>query len=196
MNERIQSMQAVFENNDRQLKFEIKQMQNSYAQKLQQAQDKEALSAQELNLQYLVAENKMNSTIASLRTHLAESQARARHLQNQRQSAEPERSRASRPALSPISIASPSNPARSPHLPDAEGPPRSFSPAPSFFGRKRSSAGVTPSLVLPGATLAQEMRGRHPTLQLLVLPGATLARRIADLCRMLQPLVLPGATLA
>ena len=58
LTERIQSMQAVFENNDRQLKFEIKQMQNSYTKKLQQAQDKEALSAQELSLQYMVAVNK------------------------------------------------------------------------------------------------------------------------------------------
>ena len=57
LNERIQSMQAIIENNDRQLKFEMKQMQNSYTKKLQQAQEKEALSAQELNLQYLVAEN-------------------------------------------------------------------------------------------------------------------------------------------
>ena len=69
-------MQAVIENNDQHLKIEMKQMQDSYERKLQQAQEKEALSAQELNLQYLVAENKMNSTIASLRTHLTESQDR------------------------------------------------------------------------------------------------------------------------
>ena len=76
LNERTHSMQEEFENNDRQMKTEIKQMQNFYTQQLQQAQEKEALSAQELNLQYLVAENNMNSTIASLRTHLTESQAR------------------------------------------------------------------------------------------------------------------------
>ena len=166
-------MQAVLENNDRQLKFEIQQMHNSYAQKLQQAQDKEALSAQELNLQYMVAENNMNSTIASLRTHLKESQAREKHLQSERQSAEPERPRAPRPELSPISIASPSNPVRSPHLPDATGPPRAFSPVPSFFGRKRSSAGATQALL--GATLAQEMREPCQVLQSRVLLEATLA---------------------
>ena len=41
--------------------------------------------------------------------------------------------------MSPISVATPSNHARSPHLPDAQGPPRSFSLRLSFFGRKRRS---------------------------------------------------------
>ena len=93
LNERIQSMQEVFENNDRQLKSEIKQMQNFYQQQLHQAQQKEELSAQEMNLQYLVAENHMNSTIASLRTHLTESQAKEKYLESESQAARPERPR-------------------------------------------------------------------------------------------------------
>merc|ERR1711954_140043 len=137
LNERIQSMQAMYENNDRHLRYEIQQMQNTCDQKLQHAQDKETLAAQEMNLQIQVAESKMNSTIASLRTNLMESQARERYLQDQRQPAEPERPSATRPVMSPISVATPSIHARSPHLPDAQGPPRSFSPRLSFFGQKR-----------------------------------------------------------
>ena len=61
LNERMLSMQAVFENNDRQLKSEIKQMQEYYLTQLRQAQCREELSAQELNLHYVTAENNMSA---------------------------------------------------------------------------------------------------------------------------------------
>ena len=73
LNERIRSMQSTLENNDRQMRYEIRQMQNSHEQQLKQAQEKEALTAQELNLQFRVAENIMDSTISSSRVHLEES---------------------------------------------------------------------------------------------------------------------------
>ena len=47
LNERIRSMQSTLENNDRQMRYEIRQMQNSHEQQLKQAQEKEALAAQE-----------------------------------------------------------------------------------------------------------------------------------------------------
>ena len=161
-------MQAMFETNDRQLKHEIQQMQNSYAQELQQAQDKEVISAQELNLQYMVAENRMNSTIASLRTHLTESQARERYLQSQRPVAEPERPTATRPILSPISMATPSNRARSPHLPDVvsgiargdsgAGNDRRVPEAPPY-GIARGDPGVESRSSMPKAQVSGFARG-------------------------------------
>ena len=132
-------MQTTFENNDRHIKSEIQLMQNTYAQQLQQAQDREAVSAQEMNLQFLVAENRMDSKIASLRTRLTESQAREKHLREQRPPAEPDGMAVSRPIMSPISAAASTIHASPPHLPNAQGPPRSISPRISLFSRKKGS---------------------------------------------------------
>ena len=76
LNERIQSMQAQFENNNQRLRAEMTQMQNNHIHQLRQSEENVALSAQEINLRHMVAENKMNNTITSLRAHLQEAKAR------------------------------------------------------------------------------------------------------------------------
>ena len=95
-------------------------MQEYYSTQLKQAQCREELSAQELNLQCVTAENNMSATVASLRTRLLESQEREKSLQDGRVAEQNERPSSTRMAPSPIPISTP------PRFPEASGPPRTF----------------------------------------------------------------------
>ena len=141
LNERIQSMQSRFEDNDRQLKSEIKQMQSSYTLQLRQAKEKETLSAQDLCLKHMMVEKKMNNQIASLRTDLQRSEEREKKLQSQREEAASERTKTQKREMSPISLKQTSNPLTPSCLPDPTGPPRIFGPTSGFLGRRSSNAG-------------------------------------------------------
>ena len=65
-------------------------------------------------------------------------------------------------------MATPSHRGRSPHLPEAQGPPRSFSPRPSFFGRKRSSMEGNP---VPGNARGDPGAGNEGTVPDDPAPG-------------------------
>ena len=99
-------MTSAMEKQDKFMKSEMQSLQENYEKQYQKVQSQQMLSSQELHRQYKIAENSMESEMASLKANLEMYQNKTLQLQAERQKEFAERRANPPPSLSPVTVAS------------------------------------------------------------------------------------------